>query len=164
MPLTASSIMPLTATNMPIAVVLLALLAILLGFVGRRSNNARILLTVLAPIGSAVFLEYFLFQAQVYDCAAVPARCEWVAYTATWGPLAWIVMTTAMALSLAPLLSLLIRNRLPSAVAAVALLLLVAAFTIFLWSWVLPVAALFAAAIAGPPPWPSRGRAESAPD
>ncbi len=66
-------------------------------------------------------------------------------------------MISAMALSLAPAVSLLLRARLPSMVAGAGLLMLLSAYTIFLWSWIIPVAAIFAAAIAGPPSEPPRG-------
>ena len=153
--------MHLTSANEPIFLVSLALLATAVGLAGRKWVTLQSFISVLAPIASSVPFIYFLTQATVTICTnAAATRCEQEPYFSTWSTLAWLLMVSAMLLSLAPLASLLIGNRLPSIIAAARLLILVSIHTIFLWSWTLPVAGLFAAAIAGVPkrrPSPGRG-------
>jgi hypothetical protein len=145
--------MSLNSTNAPLAVVVLALMAVVAGLCGRRWLSVGLLTHTLAPISSAIPLLYFLFQATVPVCTADgrSATCVQVPYPETWSLVGWLLMGSAMLLSSAPLASIWFRTLLPSAIAALALLVLVALFTIFLWSWLLALSLVFAASIAGPP-------------
>jgi len=78
-------------------------------------------------------------------------RCVEVSYASTWSGADWILVGAVVVLTVAPIVSMRLRSRLPSVLAAIVLAGLIAPNLAFLYSWILAGALVVGAAIAGPP-------------
>lgn len=131
----------------------LLVVAIVLGFAGRRWRRARLGLVVIGPLYSLAVLAYFLIEGSSSHCtgAGVTFRCSEVTYASAWGVRGWVTVAIVMILTLAPLAAAWLRNRAPSVVAAIALPVVMGSYLVGLAAWAPAWAAVLAAAIAGPP-------------
>jgi hypothetical protein len=126
---------------------------VLVGLAGRRWRTLKVALVFLAPIAAAVPLLYYAIEGGVSECSGAGAtfRCMEVTYASEWDVGGWTLVSAVILLTLAPGLSALLRNALPSLLVAIGLPVLLAIYPAFLWSWVPAWALILAAAIAGPP-------------
>jgi hypothetical protein len=126
---------------------------VLLGLMGRRWRSLKAALVFLPPVAAAVPFLYYVLEGSVSECSGAGAtfRCIEVTYASEWDVGAWTLVTAVILMTLAPGLSALLRNRLPSVLIAIGLPVLFAIYPAFLWSWVPAWAFVLAAAIAGPP-------------
>jgi hypothetical protein len=126
---------------------------LLLGLVGLRWRSARLVLVVLGPLYSLVVFAYFLMAGAGSTCSGAGAgfRCWEVSYASTWGAHESAFVGLVMVLSFAPAASAWLRSRAPSVLGGIALLAMIALFISGLWVWLPTCAAVFAAAVAGPP-------------
>ncbi|HEY3194793.1 MAG TPA: hypothetical protein VGK42_06120 [Candidatus Dormibacteraeota bacterium] len=126
---------------------------LLLGLVGLRWRSARLALVVLGPLYSLVVFAYFLMAGAGSTCSGAGAgfRCWEVSYASTWGAYESAFVGLVMLLSFAPVASAWLRSRVPSVLGSIALLAAIGLFISGLWVWLPACAAVFAAAVAGPP-------------
>ncbi|SRR6266508_899148 len=129
---------------------------VILGLVGLRWRSARLALVVLGPMYSLVVFAYFLVAGAGSTCSGAGSsfRCWEVSYASTWGAYESAFVGMAMLFSFAPFASAWLRSRVPSVLGGIALLAVIVLFISGLWVWLPACAALFGAAVAGPP---SRG-------
>jgi len=134
-------------------VITLFVAAILLGLAGRRWRSMRLSLAVLGPLYAAAVLIYSLVEGSTSTCTGTGGtfQCVEQTYASTWGVGGSMAVALVMILTLAPLASAWLRNRIPSLVAAIALPVVIGSFAVELVAWVPVWAAVLAAAIAGPP-------------
>lgn len=134
-------------------VIALFVAAILLGLAGRRWRSTRLVVAGIGPVYSVAVLLYSLVEGASSICTGEGGtfRCTEVTYASTWSVGGAVAVAIVMILTMAPLASAWVRNRIPSVVAAVALPIVVLSFTTTLAAWVPAWAAVLAAAIAGPP-------------
>src|SRR6266700_3044508 len=118
------------------------IVGILFGLAGRRWRTLKAGAVVMPLIAAIIPLLYFVLEGNVSACtgSASTFRCEEVSYASTWSVPDWILVGAVFLLTLAPILSALLRSAIPSVLAA---MILAGAFVV-------------GAAIAGPPP--SRGQ------
>jgi hypothetical protein len=126
---------------------------VLLGLAGRRWKALKATLAFLPPIAAAVPLLYYVIEGSVSVCSGAGAtfRCVEVSYASSWDVGGWTLVSAVVLLTLAPGVSALLRNPLPSLLVAIGLPVLFLIYPVFLWSWVPAWAFVLAAAIAGPP-------------
>jgi hypothetical protein len=117
----------------------------------------RLVLAGIGPLYSVAVLVYSLLEGSTSNCTGSGGtfRCTEVTYASTWGFGGSVAVGVVMVLTMAPLVSAWLRNRIPSVVAAIALPIAIILFTSALGAWTPAWVAVLAAAIAGPP---SRGR------
>jgi len=134
-----------------------------LGVLGLRWRSARLALVVLTPAYSIAVLLYFLVAGAGGTCDGEGAtfRCWEVSYASTWGWLASLEVGAVMLSSASPIVSAWLRNRVPSILGSVVLLVLIAINPLGLWIWFPALAGAVAAAVAGPPSRASATQAES---
>lgn len=134
-------------------VIALFVAAILLGLAGRRWRSTRLVLAGMGPLYSVAVLLYSLVEGATSICTGEGGtfRCTEVTYASTWGVGGSVAVAVVMILTMAPLASAWLRNRIPSVVAAVTLPIAMLSFTTAVAAWVPAWAAVLAAAIAGPP-------------
>lgn len=127
--------------------------SIVLGIAGRRLRSVRLVLVAIAPLYSLGVLVYSLVEGSTSICTGTGGtfRCTEVTYASTWGVAGSLAVAVAMVLTVAPLASAWLRNRVASVVAAIALLVVIGAFALAPAAWLPAWAAVLAAAIAGPP-------------
>jgi hypothetical protein len=135
------------------ALAALLVLAAAFGFIGLRSRRMRTILVLVGPLYSVAILVYFLIEGAGSECSGAGAsfHCWEVSYASTWGVYGTVLVGAVVVFSLAPIVSAWLRSRRPAAVAAVALAVVIGMHVLGLWPWVPAVAAVLAAAIAGPP-------------
>ncbi len=135
-------------TLVPVA----SVVAILVGLAGRRWRQLRLVLAGIGPLYAAAVFIYSLVEGSTSICTGTGGtfRCTEVTYASTWGLGGSVAVGASMVLTLGPLLSVWLRNRIPSVVASIALPI-VLVFTVSPASWLPAWAAVLAAAVAGPP-------------
>ncbi|OLD50855.1 MAG: hypothetical protein AUI42_01335 [Actinobacteria bacterium 13_1_40CM_2_65_8] len=113
----------------------------------------RLVLAGIGPLYSVAVLAYSLLEGSSSICTGSGGtfRCTEVTYASTWGFGGSVAVGIVMILTMAPLLSGWLRNRIPSVVAAIALPIVLISFTSGLAAWTPAWVAILAAAIAGPP-------------
>lgn len=129
-----------------------SVVAILLGLAGRRWRQLRLVLAGIGPLYASAVLIYSLIEGSTSICTGTGGtfRCTEVTYASTWGLGGSVAVGVSMVLTLGPLLSVWLGNRIPSVVASIALPIALI-FTIAPAAWLPAWAAVLAAAIAGPP-------------
>jgi hypothetical protein len=126
---------------------------LLLGVLGIRWRTARLALVVLGPMYSVAVFAYFLVAGAGSACSGAGSsfRCWEVSYASTWGLAGSATVGAVMLLSLAPIGSAWLHNRLPSVLGAIGLGVLIAIYLLGLWIWLPALAGVVGAAVAGPP-------------
>jgi hypothetical protein len=128
-------------------------IGVLFGFAARRWRTLTAVAVVMPLIAAIVPLLYFVLEGNVSACTGSGSnfRCVEVSYASTWSVADWILIGAVVLLTAAPIVSMRLRNRLPSLLAAIVLAGLIAPNLAFLYSWILAAALVVGAAIAGPP-------------
>ena len=127
--------------------------AVVIGAIGRRRRSLRVLASWIGPVYSVALLFYFVFEGAGSQCAGSGAtfHCWEVTYASKWGLQGWLSAAALMLLSFTPVVSAMLRNRMPPVVAAIAMPVVIATNVVGLWAWAPAWAAALAAAVAGPP-------------
>jgi len=136
-----------------LGIAILVAIGVLFGVAGRRWQTFRALAIVLPLIAAVIPLVYFVLEGNVSACTGGGStfRCVEVSYASTWSGADWILVGAVVVLTVAPIVSMRLRSRLPSVLAAIVLAGLIAPNLAFLYSWILAGALVVGAAIAGPP-------------
>ena len=136
-----------------LGIAILVAIGVLFGVAGRRWQTLRALVIVLPLIAAVIPLVYFVLEGNVSACTGGGStfRCVEVSYASTWSGADWILVGAVVVLTVAPIVSMRLRSRLPSVLAAIVLAGLIAPNLAFLYSWILAGALVVGAAIAGPP-------------
>lgn len=128
---------------------------LMLGVAGMRLAALRYLLTVAGPLYSGTLFVYGLFRGGPNECVDAPQPpgyiCHPTSFLSDIGWLGIVVVAVATIVSFAPLVSAWWRSRIPSALGAGVLIVLIVLFIFGLLLWVPAAAALVGAAVAGPP-------------
>ena len=136
---------------------------IIVGVAGLRIAALRYVLAAAAPVYSGALFVYGLFRGGPNDCVDSPQPPGYVCHpTSFMSDIGWygvVIVSVATVISLSPLGAAAMRNRVPSIIGAVLLVVLIGLFPFGLLLWVPAASAVIAAAIAGPP----RPRARKAP-
>ena len=135
-----------------LGIAILVAIGVLFGVAGRRWQTLRALVIVLPLIAAVIPLVYFVLEGNVSACTGGGStfRCVEVSYASTWSGADWILVGAVVVLTVAPIVSMRLRSRLPSVLAAIVLAGLIAPNLAFLYSWILAGALVLGAAIAGP--------------
>jgi hypothetical protein len=143
-------------------IAVLTVTGIVVGLAGGRWRRLRLALALIGPLYAAAVLIYSLAEGSTSICTGTGGtfRCTEVTYASTWGVGGSVAVGVATVLTMAPLMSVWLRNRIPSVVASIALPI-VLTFTIGPAAWLPAWAAVLAAAVAGPPS--SEGKKIAAP-
>ena len=145
--------MTLEVAGTAAALAALVLVAVVVGLMGRRRRSLRVIASWIGPVYSLALFFYFVFEGAGSQCAGSGAtfHCWEVTYASRWGWQGSLAVAILMLLSFAPVVAAMLRNRIPSAVAAVATPIVIATSVIGLVAWAPAWAAALAAAVAGPP-------------
>src|SRR3982074_3659563 len=145
--------MTLEVVRTAAALAALLVLAVVIGLMGRRRRSLRVIVSWIGPLCSVTLFFYFVFEGAGSQCAGSGAtfHCWEVTYASKWGLQGSLAVAVLMLLSFAPVVSAMLRNRMPSVVAAVAMPVVIATYLVGLWAWAPAWAAALAAAVAGPP-------------
>ncbi len=116
-------------------------------------RSAQLTAALLGPLYAFGLLAFMIVEGSSSKCTGQGAsfRCVEVTYASTWGAIEWLTVGGLILLSLAPLLAIWLRTRVPSVVASVAIPVVVALYGMGLAVWLPAGLAVLAAAIAGPP-------------
>ncbi|TMB97614.1 MAG: hypothetical protein E6J40_07620 [Chloroflexi bacterium] len=136
-----------------LGIAILVAIGVLFGAAGRRWQTLRALAMVLPLIAAVIPLVYFALEGNVSACTGSGStfRCVEISYASTWSGADWILVGAVVVLTVAPIVSMRLRSRLPSVLAAIVLAGLIAPNLAFLYSWIPAGALVVGAAIAGPP-------------
>jgi hypothetical protein len=145
--------MTLEVVGAAAALAALVVVAVVIGLMGRRRRSLRVFVIWIGPAYSVALFIYFVFEGAGSQCAGSGAtfHCWEVTYASRWGWQGSLGVAVLMLLSFAPVVSAMLRNRIPSVVAAVAMPIVIATYVIGLLAWAPASAAALAAAVAGPP-------------
>ncbi|HSS94245.1 MAG TPA: hypothetical protein VLR46_09670 [Candidatus Dormibacteraeota bacterium] len=134
----------------------LVVAAVAFGLAGLRWRGVRVLLMWVGPIYSLSIFVYYFFEGAGSQCAGSGPtfHCWEISYASTWGLYGSLFVGITVILSIAPVVSAVLRTRTPAVISAVVLPVLIGLYLSGLWTWAPAAAAVAAAAIAGPP---SRG-------
>lgn len=132
--------------------------AIVLGLAGRRWRSVRRALVAIGPLYSLGVVLYFVVEGTSSVCTGAGAtfRCAEVTYASTWGVQGSLEVGLVVILTMTPIASAWLRNRVPSLLAAIALPVVISLFAATLAAWVPAWAGVVAAAIAGPSQQPDK--------
>ena len=135
-----------------LGIAIFVVVGVLFGLAGRRWRTFKALAVVFPLFAAIVPLLYFILEGNVSACTGSGStfRCVEVSYASTWSVADWILVGAVVLLTAVPIVSMRLRNRLPSVLAAIALAGLIAPSLAFLYSWILAGALVVGAAIAGP--------------
>jgi hypothetical protein len=145
--------MTLEVAGTAAALAALVVLAVAIGLIGRRRRSLRVFVPWVGVVYSVALFVYFVFEGAGSQCAGSGAtfHCWEVTYASRWGLQGSLAVAVLMLLSFAPVVSAMLRNRIPSVVAAVAMPVVIATYLVGLLAWAPAWAAALAAAVAGPP-------------
>jgi hypothetical protein len=145
--------MTLEVVRTAAALAALLVLAVAIGLMGRRHRSLRVIVSWIGPLYSVALFFYFVFEGAGSQCAGSGAtfHCWEVTYASKWGLQGSLAVAVLMLLSFAPVVSAMLRNRMPSVVAAIAMPVVIATYLVGLWAWAPAWAAALAATVAGPP-------------